>query len=127
MSDIYMVESPQTVTTGKVDFDASSFEPIRQLLGTQHRTWIVSSSTFVNPTIELFGIPLRVRRDNGNVFIESPRWPSLQVFGENTQEAIESMMGLLKDVIEEYVLAPDSELSEDAIEFKQYLIRKMIP
>ncbi len=36
------------------------------------------------------------------------------------------MLGLVRNVVEEYVLVPESELSEDALEFRRYLIQRML-
>lgn len=129
MSDTYLAEvEPQTVTAAGAmeigNFTASLAESPK---GTQITTWRVPTSTMVSPIVELFGIPFRIRYGEKHVFMESPRWPSLQTFGQSAEEAIKDMMHLLKDAVEEFVLAPDEELADDAIEFKQYLIKKMIP
>lgn len=129
MSETYMIDSKpksQTATVNELGLCDFSFEPIQYSYSTPKAILIEVSSTQIRHTIELMGIPFAVRYGEENVFLESAQWPSLQTFGKSTHEAIQNMMSLLKDVIEEFVFASDSELAEDAIEFKQYLVKKTI-
>ncbi|MGO9480930.1 MAG: hypothetical protein ACLP05_03995 [Candidatus Kryptoniota bacterium] len=129
MSETYEVDSTvksQTATVTELGLSGFSFEASKRFEAVSQSIWIIEPSTYIDPTIELLGIPFKVRHGEKYVFIESLRWPSLQTFGETTQEAIQNMRKLIKDVVEEFVLASDDELAEDAIEFKQYLIKKMI-
>ena len=77
------------------------------------------------PTIELFNIAFHIRRSGEHIIVESPQWDSLRTHGKTTREAIDSMLGLIRDVIEEYVFIPESELTLDAIEFRNFLIRRL--
>ena len=87
---------------------------------------VLLNQTVLQPTIELFNIPFSIRHGNDYVFVESMQWPSLTTYGKTAQEAIANMVELLRDVVGEYVFVPESELTEDAIEFRKFLIRKLL-
>lgn len=82
--------------------------------------------TFLQPSIELFNIPFDIRQENEYVFVESPQWPSLKSYGKNAVEAIENMFFVIREVANEYVFADQSELAADAIEFRRFLIQKLL-
>ena len=85
----------------------------------------IAHRTFLNPQIELFNIPFYVRHGDEFVYVESPQWPSLQSYGKTAQEAILNMLDLIRNVIQEYVFVPESQLADDAIEFRNFLMQKL--
>ena len=120
MDNIYAYLEEPTIVAGdirKVSWHSEEKVQIRQVL--QHLT-------FLQPTIELFNISFNLRQDDEYVYLESPQWPSLQSYGRTVQEAISDMLGLIRSVIQEYVLVPESELASDAIEFRRFLIQKLL-
>lgn len=83
-------------------------------------------ATTLKPEILIAGIPFIVTdMTNGDVALDHAKYGSLCVCSQSTQGAIESMMGLLIDVAHEYIHADEATLSEDAKEFKRYLIQRM--
>lgn len=82
----------------------------------------VRRSTLLPPRIEMFGIPLMIHARGEVVEIESPQWPTLRAIGSSTKEAIESVRSLIRDDIEEFVRSDSSELSQDAVEYRDFLI-----
>lgn len=81
--------------------------------------------TVIVPKIHIMNIPFVVRRGEELMFVESERWPSLTSSGTDLQEAVSEMTKLLGDVIDEYVLAPAAGLSEDSLELREYLLKKL--
>ncbi|GEM_PF-6814133 len=86
----------------------------------------VKSISIHRPTMEILGVPFMIRDEEARTVLESNRWPSLRTSGQTLAEAIEEMRSLLTDVIQEYVLCEEEELSEDAKEFRHYLISTLI-
>lgn len=86
----------------------------------------VKSTSIHRPNLEILGLPFVVREEGTRTILESDRWASLRASGETLAEAIEEMRSLMTDVIEEYVLCPEEALSEDAREFRHYLISTLI-
>lgn len=82
----------------------------------------------IEPTyVELYGIPFRVRHEGGYYFLECDKWPILSAFGESLIEAVGGLNHALQDVLDNYVFADAETLSADAIEFRNYLISKLMP
>lgn len=78
------------------------------------------------PKIEIMGIPFTTKEEDARIVLESDRWPSLRTSGGSVADAISEMRSLLADVIEEYVLCSEDQLSSDSREFRHYLISAMI-
>ncbi|MEK6649707.1 MAG: hypothetical protein AABY75_01905 [Bacteroidota bacterium] len=122
LTDVAQLEPPRaavdTMTRFRSEFvGLPSYRVMRQA---------VRHQTLVPPSVELLNIPFNIREEGELVHLVSPQWPSLQTFGRTAQEAIDEMLGLVRNVVEEYVLVPESELSEDALEFRRYLIQRML-
>jgi hypothetical protein len=86
----------------------------------------VRTLSILLPRIEIMGIPFSVRKEEDRVALESDRWPSLRASADSVPDAISEMQSLLSDVIEEYVMCSEDVLSEDAKEFRHYLINTLI-
>jgi len=67
-----------------------------------------------------------IRHGQEFVFVESPQWPSLKTFGKTSQEAIINMLKLITNALEEFVFCSEEELSDDAREFRKFLIGKVL-
>jgi len=78
------------------------------------------------PKIEISGIPCSVRPEAEEVVLESDQWPSLRASGPRVEDAIADMRSLLHDVIEEYVLCAEDTLSDDAKDFRYYLMSTLV-
>lgn len=87
---------------------------------------VVNSRSIHLPKIEILGIPFAIKEEDARVVLESERWPSLRASGAAISDAIAEMRSLLSDVIEEYVLCSEDQLSPDSREFRHYLISTMI-
>jgi hypothetical protein len=81
--------------------------------------------TLINPTIELFNMRFNVRREAEGIYITSEQWPSLSAFGNSFQEAFSNLVSILNDCVREYVMVPEDQLSEDALDFRNLLISKL--
>ncbi|MBI3365896.1 MAG: hypothetical protein HY033_13440 [Ignavibacteriae bacterium] len=99
-------------------FDAQVVSRTTQELSLRHKT-------ILEPSIEIMGIPFNIRHTEERVFLESLQWPSLSAYGQTIREAMSNMLALIWVSIEEYVFVPQSELAQDAIEFRNFLIRKI--
>lgn len=86
---------------------------------------VAPNLTILEPSIELFNIPFTVRHGEDYVFVESPQWPSLRTYGKTAQEAIKNMLVVIRDVTQEYIFVAESELADDAIAFRRFLIQKL--
>jgi hypothetical protein len=86
----------------------------------------VKNKTVLQPGIELFNIAFNVRQGDEYVFVESPQWHSLQSYGKTAREAIENMLAMIRDLVQEYIFVGEAELSGDAIEFRKFLIQKLL-
>lgn len=121
MDNIYDVDLLKRPTT------SSSVNKVRQwnFTGVEYHRLDIKQSA-IQPTIELFHIPFRMKISGEYILIESPEWPSLQSFGKTKSEAISSMIDTIINVGREYIFTPEHELTEDAIEFRKFLIRKLL-
>jgi hypothetical protein len=81
--------------------------------------------TALDYSIEILNIPFIVRREKESVIVENPRWVSLRTHGGTMRDAVNEMLELIQEMVKEYVLASENELTQDAIEFRRYLIQKM--
>ncbi len=79
------------------------------------------------PYIELHNISFRVRHEDGYYFLECDKWPILSAFGDTTLDAVRNLNQLVKDVVDDYVFAQEEKLSDDAKEFRSYLISHLMP
>lgn len=86
---------------------------------------ILNRSIFL-PKIDIMGIPFVIKREENEIVLESERWPSLRASGNKVQEAIDEMRSLMSDVVEEYIMCSEEDLSEDAKEFRHYLLSTII-
>jgi hypothetical protein len=86
----------------------------------------VKSRSIHLPRIEIMGVPFSARKQGERIVLESDRWPSLRSSGDSVSDAISDMQSLLADVVEEYVLCSEDSLSEDAKDFRHYLISTLI-
>lgn len=119
-------EAKQTSSAGSLyTFPAWQLIP-EPILVRKPREKEVGNRSIYLPKIEIMGIPFLVKREDGETVLESERWPSLRASGPKVQNAIEEMRSLLHDVIEEYVLSSEETLSDDAKEFRYYLISTVI-
>ena len=118
-----MMESPEmsvgTKVIFKVDgtFDSKELRQPRQL---QNRHVLPQY-------VDLHNIPFRVRHEGGYYFLESDKWNILSAFGESLMDAVGNMNQLIKDVIRDYIFSPQDSLSDDAKEFRSYLISHLMP
>jgi hypothetical protein len=87
--------------------------------------WTVLNQTVLEPNIELFNIAFNIQHSDEHVFVVSPQWPSLRTYGKTAREAIADMVALIRHVTREYVFVPESELAEDAIEFRKFLMQRL--
>lgn len=113
------VDGPNTPTRVRHAFSLSSPK-------IEVRETTVWKTTFLQPGIEIFNIPFEIRQGEQYVFVESPQWPSLKSYGVSVKEAIDNILSVIKDVANEYIFVDESELASDAVEFRRFLIRKLL-
>lgn len=127
MSEVVELVSPkQWTSTSKSLHIYGMGQLLRGPLLAKFPEKVVRKRTIHLPKIEIMGIPFLVNKEDDGVILESERWPSLRSSGPKVQDAIEEMRSLLHDVIEEYVLCPEENLSDDAKELRHYLISTLI-
>ena len=114
--------SPDLVLSPRFVRSQSMFFPIVPRLFEK----VVKSRSIHLPKIEILGIPFSIKEEDARAVLESERWPSLRTSGASVVDAIAEMRSLLEDVIEEYVLCSEDQLSPDSKEFRHYLISTMI-
>ena len=120
--DLEMLEEP-TATIQMIRPVSPTFPPAH--FEWQLKSQTVVKTTLLEPSIELLNIPFIIRHGDDHVFLESPQWDSLRTHGNTVREAISNMLELIRDVIEEYIFVDTSELTQDAIEFRNFLIQKL--
>ena len=128
MSDSYDLTLTQEQFVASIDrmipvLDISSLKRIN-VRGTLQE--LPLHSTFLEPSIEIFGIQFNIRQGGEYLSIESTQWPSLTAHGKTMREAIENMLEILRNAISEYIFVPESELTEDANDFRKFLIQKLL-
>lgn len=94
------------------------------------KKWVVKETkirkrSVISPKIELFNISFSVRSDGESVLIESEQWASLCSSGRNFEEAVSQMIGLLRNTIREYVMESEENLSDDAKDFRNFLVARL--
>lgn len=78
------------------------------------------------PKILISNIPFLIDELEDGYRISHETWKSLTVSGETLPEALFLMNQQIFSVVQEYISQQNSELTPEAIELKNYLIRKTI-
>jgi hypothetical protein len=81
--------------------------------------------TILTPNVEISNIHFQVQSKKRIVHIYSREWSSLSSSGASYHEAFLNMVSLLNDLIVEYVFTPEEKLTADAVDFRNFLLRKI--
>lgn len=74
--------------------------------------------------IELYGAIFNYELQDGNILITHPVW-SLIGFGENLFQAQRDLYENMREIKGDFIYEFDSQLTDDAIELKEFLIRSI--
>ena len=77
------------------------------------------------PSVNIQGIPFTVAEEHGSFTLFNPQWPSLTASDSSLVGAMKNAVELVYDVSEQYVYASEDNLTEDAIEFRKYLLSRI--
>ena len=77
------------------------------------------------PSLNIQGIPFTVSEGGGSFTLFNPQWPSLTTSDSSLGGAMKNAVELVHDVSEQYVYASEDNLTEDAIEFRKYLLSRI--
>jgi hypothetical protein len=76
-------------------------------------------------TFEIAGMRFAVEREDRWVILTNEEWPSLTASGEGLNEARDQLYEVIGTASSVYLLSEVSELSADAIRFREYLRRSL--
>lgn len=106
--------------------DETEFHDFQKIASTYSESGYKKSEQVAKRTIELDyeykGERFKIYRKNGLIYISHPKW-SLVGMGDTLLKAELDMLEDAKLIADEYINQPDTELSTQAIKFKQYLLK----
>jgi hypothetical protein len=126
--DVYVLDDPKTERTSSAQILLHKPDPgpVPKMRWISLPRTQIKNITILDPSVRMFNIPFEVNREGDAILLENHNWPILTVSGNSFDEALENLGGLLKTIVREYVFVPESELAEDAVQFRRYLINKLL-
>jgi len=80
----------------------------------------------IRPTYEIDGEAFLIEHEHGLIWVSHPRW-SLVGYGKTLFEAEKMMLDEAAEFATDLIQIPISDLSPSAIEFRNYLLEKVLP
>ncbi|MBI3586514.1 MAG: hypothetical protein HY088_05240 [Ignavibacteriales bacterium] len=89
-------------------------------------SYVPKKTVYFQPSVNIEGIPFSVSETEGLFVLSNSQWPSLSSSGSSLFEAMGNAAQLVAEVCDEYIYESDENLSEDAKEFRKFLLSRAL-
>ena len=122
--------APKNTDTAEADFRKSGIATSGENTYIEHFLGERKSSKVLRvifaPIVLIEGIQFMVSEKAGLFTLSNPQWPSLTTSGSTLKEAISNAAELVQEVKVNYIYEQDSNLTEDGVEFRKFVINSVL-